>query len=241
MPLANQTKEKDQNLHTVLQFKFDSFQTKEEGGNNFGFFSGYASVFNNTDSHGDIITPGAFKESLKSIPHVKLLWQHDTCAVIGSVTSLSEDPHGLHIEARINLGTSKGRDAYALLKAGDLDGMSIGYRPDETDFDQSTGVRTIKSLKLYEVSVVTFPANTQAKIMSVKSIDKAESLSDVEDILKTKGFSNKQAKALIGKVKALAPQARDEDGDAQRDVEETKSAALILNQIHSLIKEINHV
>ena len=236
-----QTKLQDQNEHTVLQFKFDSFQTKEEGGNSFAFFSGYASVFNNTDGHGDVIAPNAFKESLQSIPHVKLLWQHDTSAVIGSITSLKEDTHGLHIEARINLGTAAGKEAYALLKAGDLDSMSIGYRTIDTHYDKETGIRTIKSLKLYEVSVVTFPANTQAKILSVKSIEKAESLSDIEDILKTKGFSNKQAKALIGKIKAFAPQTRDEDGDAQRDVEETKSAATIINHIQSLIKEINHV
>jgi HK97 family phage prohead protease len=230
--------------HAVTQFKFDRFETKSENGNEFAFFCGYASVFGNVDGAGDIIEAGAFTKTLVTEPNVKLLWQHDTWQVIGSIPEIRQDANGLFITGRINLGTKTGKEAYALLKAGDLDSMSIGYRVLDSEYDSKTDIRTIKEVYLGEVSLVTFPANKQAKITSVKSIDSAESLSDIEDILKNKGFSNKQSKALIARLKSLALTHRDDEVETQRDATSTKSAedySNFINSLKTLIKEINHV
>lgn len=227
--------------HAVTQFKFDNFETKSENGNEFAFFSGYASTFGNIDGAGDIIVEGAFTKTLQENPNVKLLWQHDTWQVVGSILEMRQDSKGLYITSRLNLGTKMGREAYALLKAGDIDSMSIGYRVIDSDYDSKKDIRTLKEVFLAEVSLVTFPANKQAKIMSVKSIEKADSLSDIEDILKNKGFSNKQSKALVARIKSLAMAQRDVDVETQRDATNTTSAEDFIQSIKSLIKEINHV
>src|ERR1700742_4462086 len=95
-----------------------------------GSFSGYASLFGVTDLGGDVVQPGAFTKSLKSKPaaKVKMLRGHDTSEPIGVWTSIEEDSKGLKATGQLILDTVKGRETYALLKAGALDGLSIGYR-----------------------------------------------------------------------------------------------------------------
>src|SRR5436190_5181510 len=121
-----------------------------------GTFTGLASVYNNTDLHGEVVLPGAFTKTIAERPVVKLLYQHDTWTPIG-VGEISDSDAGLVIKARLALGVEKARETYELLKAGVLDSLSIGF---DVIKDAVEGkVRKISEIRLWEVSVVTFPAN----------------------------------------------------------------------------------
>lgn len=180
-------------------FKFEVKSVSSD--DSFGYFEGYAAVFNNVDSDSDIIQHGAFTETLSSGRKVKLCWQHSFYDVIGGFSEMREDSYGLFVKGRINFGVAKGVEAYSLLKAGDLDSMSIGYSCEDREYRD--GVRVLKKLKLYEVSLVTEPANGAAIITSVK-FDKINSLGAIENLLATKGFTISDAKALISRVKELS-------------------------------------
>jgi HK97 family phage prohead protease len=141
----------------------------EEGGT----FEGYAAVFGNVDARGDIILPGAFTASLmehkgkKTMP--ALLWQHDPSQPIGVWESMAEDERGLFVKGRLlRNDVQKAGEAWALLKAGALSGLSIGYKARDFSIDETTWTRTLKKIELFEASLVTFPANDKARIVDVK-------------------------------------------------------------------------
>jgi HK97 family phage prohead protease len=133
-----------------------------------GVFSGYASVFNKLDHHGDIILPGAFAKSLSHNLDVKLLWQHDSSQPIGYFTRIEETTHGLYVEGRLLLDISKAKEVYSMLKTGVVNGLSIGFEIIKCYFGGD--VRYIKDLKLWEISIVTFPANDESRIDAVKNL-----------------------------------------------------------------------
>lgn len=137
-----------------------------------GVFTGYASVFNVVDNHNDVILKGAFEGTIRNMNHsktrVKLLWQHDTKEPVGVFNVIKEDEQGLFVEGKLLLDLVKGREVYTLLKSGAIEGLSIGYNPTNFSYDEVTGVRYISDIDLREISLVTFPANEQAKVMSVK-------------------------------------------------------------------------
>lgn len=126
---------------------------------------GYASVFGVLDSHNDIVIKGAFSD-LHPIESIKFLWQHDTTKPIGVVTSASEDQYGLYIEASINMSTQQGREAISLVKQGAVSSFSVGFTVQKSHHN-SNGMREILSAKLWEVSIVTFPANNYAQISHI--------------------------------------------------------------------------
>lgn len=138
--------------------------------NNDGTFEGYGSVFGNVDSYKDVVAAGAFKKTLseRNSP-VKLLWQHDTSQPIGVFLEIKEDEHGLYVKGQLALEVQKAKEAYELMKVGAVDGLSIGYSTVKEKKDVKTGIRYLTELKLYEVSVVTFPANEKANVVTVKS------------------------------------------------------------------------
>jgi len=129
-----------------------------------GAFSGYASVFNVPDSNNDIILPGAFADSFSSVNEVKMLWQHDTTNPIGTFTVLQETGEGLYVEGELLTSLTKGKEACDLITKGVIDGLSIGFEIVEQFFE--SGKRYITKVKLWEISIVTFPANHMARIMS---------------------------------------------------------------------------
>lgn len=134
-----------------------------------GVFAGYASVFNVIDSQRDKVLPGAFSDSLRaSASSVKLLWQHRLDAPIGTITALFEDARGLYIEGQLLLEVAQAKEAYTLLKAGVVTGLSIGYSPRRFSRDPDTGVRLLQAIDLIEVSLVTLPANDKAQVTVVK-------------------------------------------------------------------------
>lgn len=136
-----------------------------------GLFAGYASVYNVKDRGGDIVMPGAFTKSLQTYPasKVRMLYQHDTSEPIGVWQKFEEDGHGLKAEGRLILETARGREVHALMKAGAVDGLSIGFRTIRDAVDRQKGARLLHELELREVSIVTFPMNEDATVSSVKS------------------------------------------------------------------------
>lgn len=137
-----------------------------------GYFAGYASMFDYIDSQMDVVLHGAFERTLAENAEgrdIKLLWQHDPKEPVGYFTNIIEDNHGLYVEGYIQQEVQKGKEAYALLKSGAVRGLSIGYNVKNYNVDHKTGIRIINDLDLFEISLVTFPANDMAKIIEVKS------------------------------------------------------------------------
>jgi HK97 family phage prohead protease len=147
------------------------FQIKELGAN--GTVTGYASVFGHVDAQREVVQRGAFNRSLKDWKRTSrapaMLWMHDTAKPVGVWEKLYEDASGLVAEGRLAVRTQHGGDAYELLKMGAVTGLSIGYRTVTSRMDQKSRVRTLTDVDLFEVSLVTFPANSQARIHAVKT------------------------------------------------------------------------
>lgn len=137
-----------------------------------GEFTGYASLFHVRDAGGDIILPGAFKKTLaKRGPRgVRLLWQHDPRRPIGVWLSLREDTRGLFVHGRLATDTEQGREAAHLLKAGALDGLSIGFRTVRARRDAARKARLVAEIDLWEISLVTFPMLAGARVRAVKHL-----------------------------------------------------------------------
>lgn len=137
-----------------------------------GAFSGYASLFDEIDSQNDRIVRGAFKRSLHALAtkksNPKMLWQHQEEQVIGSWLEVKEDQKGLFVSGQLALEVQKAKEAYELLRTKAIDGLSIGFIVRKSIKGTKPGaVRLITDLDLLEVSLVTFPANHQARISSV--------------------------------------------------------------------------
>lgn len=161
----------EQSRPVALETKFSTDSTGE--------LSGYGAVFGNLDAAGDVIAPGAFARSLAehraagTAPAMFL--HHDVTRPVGVWTDLREDDRGLLVAGRLTLDARDGADAHALLRSGALNGLSIGYRV--RDFDRRPGGgRLLKDIELVEISIVSLPANTQARVTSVKGVD----MEDVE-------------------------------------------------------------
>jgi HK97 family phage prohead protease len=133
---------------------------------------GYASIFGNLDSVGDIVYKGAFSKTLKERgDKVKFLWQHDSKEPLGRPLELVEDDKGLFIKAIISK-TRRGIDTLELLRDGAIGELSIGYDSIKggTDYtgEGDNRIRNLKELKLYEFSLVTFAANEEAQVTALK-------------------------------------------------------------------------
>lgn len=203
---------------------------KADGVADDGSFSGYGSVFGVEDSYGEIVAPGAFAESLKELAAksrlVPVLWQHRSDQPIGVYTSIVEDDHGLKVEGKLLIDkVAQAQEAHALMQAGAVSGLSIGYWVRESSYDEVTNVRTLKKLDLVEVSLVTFPANDDARVEAVKfklSHGELPSVREFEKLLREAGFSKSQATVVAnhGLSELLR---RDSEGDvANASVEALK-------------------
>lgn len=169
-----------------------------------GTVEGYGSVFGVRDNYDDVIAKGAFIQSLKdhkaagTMP--AMLWQHDAEKPIGVWTEMVEDEKGLRIKGQLAMETVKGKEAHALLKMGALNGLSIGFMSKEWSYDRETEVRTLTAIDLWEVSLVTFPANEKARVTNVKSADELQAPKDAEKVLRDAGFSKSDATAFVSRV-----------------------------------------
>jgi len=166
-------------------------------------FDGYGSVFGVLDSYADVVKAGAFKRTLREAKAKKrmpaLLWQHDPSQPIGVYDEMREDETGLYVKGRLS-DTQLGREAYTLLKDGALSGLSIGFRTVKSQMDESTGVRTLTEVELWETSLVTFPANDAARVTGVKADGVLPTEREFERWLRREGgFTETEAKAIVAK------------------------------------------
>lgn len=211
-----------------LEHKEIVFELKADPNGEEGTITGYGSVFGNLDGGDDVVQAGAFSQSLNAwrakgkMP--KMLWQHDTRKPIGVWTNMQEDSKGLLVTGRFTKGVQQADEAYALLKDGALDGLSIGYRCLNDEYDTQNDIRTIKAADLLEVSIVTIPMNDMATISSVKSfseaIDGFDTLSDAERFLREVGrpFSRKEATDFVSKVNRIVRREAGDDQEARAHV-----------------------
>lgn len=187
-----------------------------------GTFEGYASIFGNKDHGGDVVLPGAFTKAIKAkgAKGIKMLADHDPRQRVGVWTAIDEDDTGLRVAGRLLTEKSNGREAYIDLKAGALDGLSIGGRTVEDAYDGRKRARLIKTFDLYEISLVAFPMNDMARVTAVKAAHRIKTIREFEDFLRDEGgFSHAAAKAIAaGGYKASYP--RDE---AEPDIEAIKA------------------
>jgi HK97 family phage prohead protease len=138
-----------------------------------GTFAGYASLFGLTDLGRDMVMPGAFRASLakRGPSGVKMLFQHDPNTPIGVWLDIREDGEGLFVKGRLTTDVGRAREVLSLMRAGALDGLSIGFRTVRGKTDAKTGVRQLHEVDLWEISVVTFPMLPEARVVSVKDAD----------------------------------------------------------------------
>ena len=192
-----------------------------------GVVEGYASVFGGApDSYGDIIAPGAFADSLaehrrKGTAPLMFFGHRASDLTIGNWTELAEDGKGLKVVGELDMDDPFAVKVHRKLKRKEMRGLSIGYETKDTDKDpKRPGVRILKAVDLWEVSIVNFPAQPRAAVDNVKSYTSAghlPSLPEFEAYLREAGFSKSQATAIASK--GLAHLLRSESGNAPDPVE----------------------
>lgn len=185
-----------------------------------GRFGGIASTYGNVDLVDDIVEPGAFDTSIKTRgSKYPLLWQHDQGEPIGSMI-VGTSQEGLLVEGKFNLDVQRGREGHALLSAGDISGLSIGYIPIEWWYD-SEGIRHLKEVDLMEVSFVTFPANelayAEAKCMAEKkkAAIRKTMLSKMQFLKK---MTDEERTEAIDEIDEFLDETEEEDGKAEDEV-----------------------
>lgn len=206
-----------------LETKFEIKSTDDSNGT----FAGYASVFNVEDFDGDVVVAGAFADSIaaKGASGIKMLWQHDMDEPIGVFTEIREDAKGLYVEGRLLVDDDPlARRAYAHLKAGSLNGLSVGFRTILSERDTTNDVTILKELDLWEISLVTFPANNLARVAAVKSPRELERF-----LRDAGGFSRREAKAIVATGYTGLRDQRDVDDGSDELMRALKSLEEKLN------------
>ncbi|MBD1589661.1 HK97 family phage prohead protease [Pseudomonas typographi] len=195
---------------------FDQAEIKFAGGGTQGIFEGYASVFGVVDADGDIILPGAFKKTLETQSRqVGMFYNHRTWEIpVGKWLEMSEDTKGLLVRGELTKGHSGASDLKAAMEHGTVGGMSIGFSAAKDDFDLISTGRAFKSMqRLGEISICTFPANEQATVASLKSMEGITTIRDAEHWLRdVAGVSKSEAQAFIARIKS-AVRSESEGGD----------------------------
>jgi uncharacterized protein len=198
----------------------------DEKGIKVATIKGYASVFGKVDWYEDVVNKGAFTKTLAERPKVKVLWQHDHSCPIGKPGVMREDDYGLYVEFDLNLEVEKGREAYALLKQGAIDGLSIGFETIKDEMNRETGIRQILEVRLWEFSVVTFQAQEAAMAVDVRSMS-------AEGVASLARFE----KARLG-LKELGPILKTAL-DGKKSTEAVQILDAVINELMSLRETID--
>lgn len=223
------------------------FEIKSIGENESGEMSvrGLASTFGNIDLYGDVIVPGAFKKTLqeKGAGKVKFLYQHNAYEPIGFIKSLTESEDGLEMEAIFLKGVQRAEESYLLAKAGALDSFSIGFRTIKSTKGEDN-LRYISEIDLWEVSLVTFPANPKALVDGVKASQAQEF---IEDKLGLSADEAKRALEILTsdpertkQALSLGTKSEEEEDQADKPTEEAEEAAKqVLHSLRELTNNLN--
>jgi len=182
-----------------LEHKFcrpDSALTVTDG----AVLAGYASLFGRRDAGGDVVMPGAYAASLAVLGQagrrVKMLWQHDPAQPIGVWEEVREDARGLWVKGRLLTDVARGREAASLLAAGAIDGLSIGYRARRSTRDAEGG-RQLAEIDLWEVSLVTFPMQSDARV-TAKAEASASAEAALHEVAAALGAARNALRAMQG-------------------------------------------
>lgn len=180
-----------------------------------GAIEGYASVFGEVDLARDIVMPGAFTASLKArgASKVKMFFMHNQSDPVGVWTDIAEDSKGLHAKGRVLIETARGKDVHEQVKAGALDGLSIGYRTIKSRHDVSKKARLLDQLDLWEISLATIPLLDSARVTSVKNFDSRE----LEGALRDAGLSRSAAVTAVGIFRKSLQSDSGEPEEGQRE------------------------
>jgi HK97 family phage prohead protease len=192
------------------EFKFSNLGLKDVTME--GTFEGYASLFNRQDLGRDVVMPGAFRDSLdaRGADGIRMLFQHDPNQPIGTWVKVYEDARGLYVRGRLATEVAKAREVLSLMRAGAIDGLSIGFRAVKGVRDARTGVRRLEKIDLWEISVVTFPMHPEARVASIKSHPFGGRLPTEREferwLTQDAGFSRSEARAVMRDgLKGLRP------------------------------------
>jgi HK97 family phage prohead protease len=213
-----------------IAYKTRDFAFKVKAAGDLGQIEGYASVFGVRDSYNEVVMPGAFAESLakhqREGTYPLMLWQHNPDEPIGVWNELSDDGKGLMGKGQLLKGVRRADEALIMLKAGAIQGMSIGYREVDVKPSDKGEPRQLIKLDLLEASIVSFPANRRARVDAVKAegrmSDFAQRLRDgeppsvkeFEEILREAGIPKAMAVQIASVGYAKAVRSESEGGEA---------------------------
>ena len=215
---------------TTKDFKFEMKAVNEDG-----TFEGYLSVFGIKDQVDDVVVKGAFAKTIREHSGTfPMLWQHDTKQPIGTF-NVEEDDYGLKVLGRLILEVRQAQEAYALLKAGVIRGLSIGFKTIQETPEK--GIRYLKELRLFEGSVVTFPALPEALITSVKDaqIQMDDISEDYSELKAGRAISAERAarlRSIMTEIQSLLDAAEPKEPTV---IEEPKGIAAPEPDYHSLL------
>jgi HK97 family phage prohead protease len=161
-----------------------------------GTVEGYASLFGEIDQARDMMMRGAFAATLRQRPlqRIPMLFQHDPAEPVGVWLELREDHRGLFARGRLIPEVARGRELLSLLRAGAIDGLSIGFRTAQARIDPRSRVRRLHAVDLWEISIVTFPLLAGARVRAVKQASSPPQLSHART------RAERDWRALIGGV-----------------------------------------
>ena len=198
--------------HPDGEVKFIPFEFRKSALD--GRFEGYASLFDHKDLGNDVIRAGAFAASLKKrgAAGIKMLFQHDPKEPIGVWTHIAEDARGLFVRGRLLDGVIRAREVLAMMQAGALDGLSIGFHTVKGRTDPRSGIRTLEIVDLWEISIVTFPMQPEARISALKGGHLPTERQFERWLTRDAGFSRRQARTVIGKGYRALTGGRDAAG-----------------------------
>jgi len=179
-----------------------------------GCIEGYASVFGEVDSYGDTVAPEAYDKVIAEKQMPLMFYEH--CSMgevpIGKWSLMEKDERGLKIKGQLNLELKKAQEVYSAIKFGSLNGLSVAFSIQKNNYKELEDKQhhLIKEIdRLSEVSIVNFPADSFARISSVKSADDIKTIRDFEDHLRDLDISKSQAVALVAAAKRVFASQRD--------------------------------
>lgn len=200
--------------------------------------NGYATKFGNANCYGFKIAPGAYADLIASGVKPLMFFNHDAGSVpIGRWDSLEENARGLKVSGVLTQGVSLASDVYAALRAGTVDGLSVSIGWNSEDESEEDGILILSKISaLDEISIVTFPADSKARVSQVLSADdideRIESLATVRDLevflKEVAHLSKRQSGWLLSKAKACfaADTRRDDEQKALQEAQEILSRML---------------
>jgi uncharacterized protein len=215
-----------------------SFSLKVKSVDDSGRFTGVGAVYGNIDLGGDRIMPGAFTKTLAAGKQIPLLWQHNPSDPIGSV-KCTDSSQGLMVEGQLLLSDPTAQKAYQFLKAGIIKGLSIGYDTKKADFVGD--VRELQELKLWELSVVTFPMNPSAEVTSVKRMSDDDRARHLKSIDTHRRAIAKHERALRESLKCLLDLDDDEPADPDQIDSDDDGAGALLGELRSLVESASEL